>query len=380
MNALKARHLYQKDRDYLVQGDKIVLLDKNTGRALPNNVLGDNLHAALQAKEGLPCEQQQQDQGRIHTPGFYSMYHKLCAMTGTAGVGTLSEKELQEVYGLTTVQIPTNKPIQRVDHPVVIYATKAEKYAAAVDAVRQAHAQGRPVLLGVTSIPEGNDVSAMLTEAGIPHKLLTAQNEADEAKIVAEAGRLGAVTVATDMAGRGTDILLGGTAEEYRAAAMNDPEQGSTTLTIRKVMRYYYGGPLIPQEFYNAFLRIIGSKRINFRARTAWNGCWTTTLCPSSIRRVSSVNRKIPSTPRLRQRWNRLCWTPSARKRERQYTAASTKSRCGCGKRPGRHPRRQWQLLRRAASRWTTCSILRCSEGSSAGGTADHSCLYTLQL
>ena len=140
------------------------------------------------------CEQQQQDQGRIHTPGFYSMYHKLCAMTGTAGVGTLSEKELQEVYGLTTVQIPTNKPIQRVDHPVVIYATKAEKYAAAVDAVRQAHAQGRPVLLGVTSIPEGNDVSAMLTEAGIPHKLLTAQNEADEAKIVAEAGRLGAVT------------------------------------------------------------------------------------------------------------------------------------------------------------------------------------------
>ena len=253
LNALKARHLYQKDRDYLVQGDKIVLLDKNTGRALPNNVLGDNLHAALQAKEGLPCEQQQQDQGRIHTPGFYSMYHKLCAMTGTAGVGTLSEKELQEVYGLTTVQIPTNKPIQRVDHPVVIYATKAEKYAAAVDAVRQAHAQGRPVLLGVTSIPEGNDVSAMLTEAGIPHKLLTAQNEADEAKIVAETGRLGAVTVATDMAGRGTDILLGGTAEEYRAAAMNDPEQGSTTLTIRKVMRYYYGGPLIPQEFYNAF-------------------------------------------------------------------------------------------------------------------------------
>ena len=253
LNALRARSLYARDRDYVVKEDHVYLLNKTNGRILPNSRLADNLHQAIEIKEKVPLSTELHSMATIHLPGFYRMYDKLSSMTGTAGVGTFSETELRETYGLVTVQIPPNKPSQRIDHPVEIYATQAEKQAAVLHAVQQAHAKERPVLVGVLSIPEGKALSDLLTAHNLPHKLLTAENEAAEATIVAAAGAPGAITVATDMAGRGTDIALGVARRDVVHTMMNDPAAGEIKLTMLDVLHYYYGGPLIPQEFYNAF-------------------------------------------------------------------------------------------------------------------------------
>ncbi len=255
LNALKARYLFTRGNDYVVKDERVYLLEKTTGRILPYSEFGDNLHQAIEIKEQLLHSPEIHSTTMIHLPGFYGMYDKLSSMTGTAGVGTFSETELRETYGLVTVQIPPNKPSQRIDHPVEIYATQAEKHAAVLHAVQQAHAKERPVLVGVLSITEGKALSDLLTAHNLPHNLLTAENEANEAAIVAVAGAPGAITVATDMAGRGTDIALGGARRDVVRTMMNDPAAGEIKLTMLDVLHYYYGGPLIPQEFYNAFFQ-----------------------------------------------------------------------------------------------------------------------------
>ena len=252
LNALKAHYLFHNGKDYLVRDDRILLLSPTTGRALPTNRLTENLHEALEVKENLSLRDEGITRNMIHLPGFYKMYDKLASMTGTAGVGGYGERELQEVYGLDTVQIPTNRPSQRIDHPVTIYADKKTKLEAVLRTVQEAHAAHRPVLVGVLSVTEGEELSALLTEHGLPHNLLTAKNEAAEAALVAEAGKPGAITVATDMAGRGTDILLGGLRREIVRTMMNDPQEGGTTETLTHTARLYYGGPLISQDFLNA--------------------------------------------------------------------------------------------------------------------------------
>ena len=213
--ALRARHLYNRDQHYVVQqgenGPEVVIVDEFTGRLMTGRRWSDGLHQAVEAKEGVPIQSENQTLASITFQNYFRMYGKLGGMTGTADTEAY---EFQEIYGLETVVIPPNRPTIRQDELDLIYKTTKEKYDAVVADIRASHERGQPVLVGTTSIENSELISQLLTQAKLPHQVLNAKQHAKEAEIVAQAGRPGVVTIATNMAGRGTDIVLGGNVEK----------------------------------------------------------------------------------------------------------------------------------------------------------------------
>ncbi|WP_337074087.1 preprotein translocase subunit SecA [Aeromonas veronii] len=204
---LRAHTLFERNVDYIVQKDEIVIVDEHTGRTMPGRRWSDGLHQAVEAKEGVKIQNENQTLASITFQNYFRLYNKLAGMTGTADTEAF---EFQQIYGLDTVVIPTNKPMVRKDMGDLVYLTANEKYAAIIEDIRQCVAKGQPVLVGTVSIENSELLSGILTKEKIPHKVLNAKFHAMEAEIVAQAGQTGAVTIATNMAGRGTDIVLGG--------------------------------------------------------------------------------------------------------------------------------------------------------------------------
>ncbi|MFB2863733.1 preprotein translocase subunit SecA [Aeromonas sp. MdU4] len=204
---LRAHTLFERNVDYIVQKDEIVIVDEHTGRTMPGRRWSDGLHQAVEAKEGVKIQNENQTLASITFQNYFRLYNKLAGMTGTADTEAF---EFQQIYGLDTVVIPTNQPMVRKDMGDLVYLTANEKYAAIIEDIRQCVAKGQPVLVGTVSIENSELLSGILTKEKIPHKVLNAKFHAMEAEIVAQAGQTGAVTIATNMAGRGTDIVLGG--------------------------------------------------------------------------------------------------------------------------------------------------------------------------
>jgi preprotein translocase subunit SecA len=206
MAALKAKALMIRDRDYVVKDGEVIIVDEFTGRLMFGRRYSEGLHQAIEAKEHVKVERESQTLATITFQNYFRMYDKLSGMTGTAKT---EEQEFQKIYGLDVVVVPTNKPNIRIDYPDVIYKTRRAKYRAVVKAIEELHKIGRPVLVGTTSIQQSEELSSMLKKKGIQHNVLNAKYHEKEAEIVADAGQMGAVTIATNMAGRGTDIVLG---------------------------------------------------------------------------------------------------------------------------------------------------------------------------
>jgi preprotein translocase subunit SecA len=209
--ALRAQHLYHRDQHYVNQNGEIVIVDEFTGRLMSGRRWSDGLHQAVEAKEGVPIQAENQTMASITFQNYFRLYGKLSGMTGTADTEAY---EFQEIYGLETVIIPPNKVSKRDDQLDRVYKTTEEKYKAAIEDIRECHGRGQPVLVGTTSIELSELLAGMLVSAGLPHQVLNAKQHAKEADIVAQAGALGSITIATNMAGRGTDIVLGGNIEK----------------------------------------------------------------------------------------------------------------------------------------------------------------------
>ena len=210
IQSLRAHHLFRRDVDYVVKDGKVIIVDEFTGRIMPGRRWSDGLHQAVEAKERVKIEAENQTLATITLQNYFRLYKKLAGMTGTAET---EAAELKEIYGLDVVVIPTNKPVIRKDHPDLIYKTKRAKFEAVIREIEKNYRIGRPVLVGTNSIEDSEYLSRLLKRRGIPHQVLNAKHHEREAEIVAQAGRLKAVTIATNMAGRGTDILLGGNPE-----------------------------------------------------------------------------------------------------------------------------------------------------------------------
>ena len=215
---LRAHTLFERNVDYIVQKDEIVIVDEHTGRTMPGRRWSDGLHQAVEAKEGVKIQNENQTLASITFQNYFRLYDKLAGMTGTADTEAF---EFQQIYGLDTVVIPTNKPMVRKDMGDLVYLTAQEKYVAIVEDIRGCVERGQPVLVGTVSIENSELLSGILTKENIPHKVLNAKFHAMEAEIVAQAGQTGAVTIATNMAGRGTDIVLGGNWQAEIAALEN---------------------------------------------------------------------------------------------------------------------------------------------------------------
>ena len=219
---LRAHKLFQKDKDYIVRDGDVVLIDEFTGRMMAGRRLSDGLHQAIEAKEGCQIQPENVTLASVTFQNYFRLYDKLSGMTGTA---VTEAEEFAEIYGLGVVEVPTNKPIARIDNDDAVYRSQQEKYDAIVEEIRDAHGKGQPILVGTTSIEKSEMLSALLTKAGITHNVLNARQHEKEAQIVADAGKLGAVTIATNMAGRGTDIKLGGNLDfQIMEAIAADPE------------------------------------------------------------------------------------------------------------------------------------------------------------
>ena len=215
--AMKARSLMKKDKDYVVKDGEIIIVDEFTGRLMFGRRYSDGLHQAIEAKEGLEVRSESKTLATITFQNYFRMYKKLSGMTGTAKT---EEEEFQDIYHMDVIEIPTNKPVIRQDNPDEIYRTEAEKFGAVIDDIKARHATGQPVLVGTISIEKSEELSKLLKKTGIKHEVLNAKFHDKEAEIVAQAGRLGQVTIATNMAGRGTDIILGGNPEFMAKQAM----------------------------------------------------------------------------------------------------------------------------------------------------------------
>ncbi len=214
--ALKAHHLFQRDDDYIVKEGKVIIVDEFTGRLMPGRRFSDGLHQALEAKENVKIEQENQTLATVTFQNFFRMYTKLAGMTGTADTEAV---EFKKIYNLDVIVIPTNRNLIRINSPDVVYRTEKEKFKAAASEIEDLYKKGKPVLVGTLSIEKSERLSEMLKRRGVPHHILNAKQHEREAEIVAQAGRFKAVTISTNMAGRGTDILLGGN-PQFLALAM----------------------------------------------------------------------------------------------------------------------------------------------------------------
>ncbi len=207
---LRAHHLYRRDVEYLIKDGQVIIVDEFTGRMMPGRRWSDGLHQAVEAKEGVKIERENQTLATITFQNFFRMYQKLSGMTGTA---VTEASEFEHIYKLDVVVIPTNRDMIRADRPDLVYRTANEKWQATVEEIEDCHKRGQPTLVGTLSIEKSEMLSEMLKRKGIPHVVLNAKYHEREASIVAQAGRQGSTTIATNMAGRGTDILLGGNPE-----------------------------------------------------------------------------------------------------------------------------------------------------------------------
>ena len=220
--ALKANYAMANDVEYVVEDDEIVIVDQFTGRKMPGRAFSDGLHQALEAKEGVTIRQETSTLATITYQNFFRLYAKLGGMTGTSKT---EEEEFLSIYNMRVVEIPTHRPIQRQDHVDAIFGTKKAKFEALVDEIQEVHATGQPVLVGTISVETSEFISKMLKSRKIPHEILNAKNHAREAEIIAKAGQKGAVTIATNMAGRGTDIKLGEGVKELGGLAVLGSER-----------------------------------------------------------------------------------------------------------------------------------------------------------
>ena len=215
--ALKAHGIMRLDKDYVVKDDEVIIVDEFTGRLMFGRRFNDGLHQAIEAKEGVKIKNESKTLATITFQNYFRLYNKLSGMTGTAKT---EEDEFKEIYKLDVVEVPTNKPVIRIDHEDQIFRTEKGKFEAVIEKIIECHKKGQPVLVGTVSIEKSELLSKMLKRKGIKHEVLNAKYHAKEAEIVAQAGKLGAVTIATNMAGRGTDIMLGGNAEFLSKAEM----------------------------------------------------------------------------------------------------------------------------------------------------------------
>src|SRR3989344_674096 len=245
--ALRANHLYHRDQHYVVQNGEIVIVDEFTGRLMSGRRWSEGLHQAVEAKEGVNIQAENQTLASITFKNYFRLYNKLAGMTGTADTEAY---EFQEIYGLETVVIPPNRPSRRDDQLDRVYKTTREKYEAAIKDIRECHERGQPVLVGTTSIENSEIIDQLLNKEGLPHQVLNAKQHAREADIVAQAGRAGMITIATNMAGRGTDIVLGGNIEKDVAAIEAD-ESLSETERAAKVRRCASSGRSITRRSRN---------------------------------------------------------------------------------------------------------------------------------
>jgi len=220
--SLKANYAMKKDFDYVVQDDKILIVDQFTGRLMPGRAYSDGLHQAIEAKEGVTINQETKTVATITFQNLFRMYNKLSGMTGTAKT---EEEEFRDIYNMYVIQIPTNKPVARIDYGDLLFATKEGKYKAIIEEIKERHQAGQPVLVGTIAVETSELISEKLKKAHIPHEVLNAKNNAREAEIIANAGQKGAVTIATNMAGRGTDIKLGEGVRELGGLAVIGTER-----------------------------------------------------------------------------------------------------------------------------------------------------------
>jgi len=225
---VKAYWLFEKDVHYVINDNKVVIVDEFTGRLMPGRRWSDGLHEAVEAKERVKIERENQTLATITFQNYFRMYKKLAGMTGTADTEAV---EFNKIYNLEVVVAPPNKPMVRIDFPDIVYRTEREKFNAVVEEIKELHTKGQPVLVGTISIEKSERLSAMLKKAGIKHVVLNAKYHEKEAEIVAQAGRKGSVTIATNMAGRGTDILLGGNAEFLAKEQLRKKGMDPTTAT-----------------------------------------------------------------------------------------------------------------------------------------------------
>ncbi|GAB9260103.1 MULTISPECIES: preprotein translocase subunit SecA [Ligilactobacillus] len=221
-NALRANYIMLRDKDYVVQNDEVMIVDQFTGRIMDGRRYSDGLHQAIEAKEHVKIEEETKTMANITYQNFFRMYKKLSGMTGTAKT---EKEEFREIYNMEVVTIPTNRPILREDRPDLLYPTLESKFKAVVEDIKERHATGQPVLVGTVAVETSELLSQMLDQAGIPHAVLNAKNHAKEAEIVVNAGQRGAVTIATNMAGRGTDIKLGPGVREIGGLAVIGTER-----------------------------------------------------------------------------------------------------------------------------------------------------------
>ncbi len=230
-NSLKAHHLYKRDVTYVVENDEIVIVDEHTGRKMHGRQWSDGLHQAVEAKEGVKIKETTQTLATITLQNYFKLYNKLCGMTGTA---MTEANEFYKIYGLDVVAVPTNRPMKRVNYPDVIYRSEREKWDAVIEEIREVNKSGRPILVGTVSIEKSELVANKLGKHGIGHKVLNAKYHEREAEFVAQAGRLGAVTIATNMAGRGTDIILGGNPEHMAWEELKQQKGYESRLEVPK--------------------------------------------------------------------------------------------------------------------------------------------------
>jgi len=256
--ALRAHNLFFRDRHYVVQDGEVVIVDEFTGRLMPGRRWSDGLHQAIEAKEHVAIQNENQTLASITFQNYFRMYNKLAGMTGTADTEAY---EFQEIYGLETVVIPTHMPMIREDRLDQVYKTEAEKYQAVLADIRDCHKRGQPVLVGTTSIENSEKLAAFLQKEALPHQVLNAKQHAYEAQIVVQAGAPGVVTIATNMAGRGTDIVLGGNIEKQVDALKADPEipEDQKAARIRKLREEWKG--LHEKVVGAGGLHIIGTER-----------------------------------------------------------------------------------------------------------------------